>query len=69
MKVSNVNEFIFNCFKLEFIIILHPLQAANCCRDYRLVVDKDDMWTGLKGQVKLVIKLLNNLSLAKMIYI
>ena len=24
---------------------LHPLQAANCCRNYRLVVDEDDsMW-------------------------
>ena len=21
----------------------HPLQAANCCRSYRLVVDEDDL--------------------------
>ena len=24
---------------------LHPLQAENCCRNYRLIVDEDDlMW-------------------------
>ena len=27
---------------------LHPLQAANCCRNSRLVEDEDDIWSGLK---------------------
>ena len=37
----------FNPFKPEFTIVIfnHPLQAPNCCRNSRLVVDKDDlMW-------------------------
>ena len=29
---------------------LHPLQAANCCRNSRLVVDKDDLKCGWKIQ-------------------
>ena len=35
---------IYNPYTPEFTIV-HPLQAANCCRNSRLVVDKDDlMW-------------------------
>ena len=31
-------------FKPEFTIaIFYPLQAANCCRNSRLVVDEDDL--------------------------
>ena len=35
-----------NPFEPEFTNChLHPLQAANCCRNSRLVVDEDDlMW-------------------------
>ena len=34
----------FNTFKPEFtIVIAHSLQAASCCRNSRLVVNKDDL--------------------------
>ena len=34
----------FNPVKPEFTIVnLHSLQAANCCRNSRLVVDEDDL--------------------------
>ena len=28
---------------LVHLLTLHPLQAANCCRNSRLVVDEDDL--------------------------
>ena len=36
---------IFNPFKPEFTIVIFiwALQAANCCRNSRLVVDEDDL--------------------------
>ena len=36
---------LFNPFEPEFtiLIFIYPLQAANCCRNSRLVVDKDDL--------------------------
>ena len=36
----------FNALTMSSLILhCHPLQAANCCRNSRLVVDEDDlMW-------------------------
>ena len=35
----------FNPFRSEFTSHLHPLQAANCYRNSRLIVNEDDlMW-------------------------
>ena len=36
---------------------LHPLQAANCCRNSRLVVDEDDlMWVKNLRKLPCIVK-------------
>ena len=36
---------------------LHPLQAANCCRNSRLVVDEDDLkWVTIEKNIVLFLK-------------
>ena len=36
---------------------LHPLQAANCCRNSRLVVDEDDlMWFKIEENYYVFVK-------------
>ena len=36
---------------------LHPLQAANCCRNSRLVVDEDDLkWVTDEQNIQLFLK-------------
>ena len=38
-------------------IPLHPLQAANCCRNSRLVVDEDDLkWVKSKENCHVLVK-------------
>ena len=52
----------FNPFNPEFTIefTIHPLQAANCCRNSRLVADEDDLkW--VKNCRVLVNKFLGNI--------
>ena len=42
-KYENTME--YDNLPLSSYLHLHPLQAANCCRNSRLVVDEDDlMW-------------------------
>ena len=50
MHMGHVYLTYFNPLKPEFtfVIFLHPLQAANCSRNSRLVVDKDDLELGKK---------------------
>ena len=36
IKTSNLSSLTLHCNR-------HPLQAANCCRNSRLVVDEDDL--------------------------
>ena len=47
----------FNPFKPEFTIHFHPLQAANCGRTSRFVVDENDMkWEAKKENIMLFLK-------------
>ena len=49
---------LFNPFKPEFTKChLYPLQAANCCRNSRLVVDEDDLkWVANEKKILLLLK-------------
>ena len=39
---------------------LHPLQAANCCRNFRLVVDENDLeWVVNEKYILLILKQLH----------
>ena len=44
MEAKVILALLFNPFKPELTIVIF-IQAANCCRNSRLVVDEDDlMW-------------------------
>ena len=50
---------VLNAFKPEFTIVInfHPLQAANWCRNPRLVGDEDDLeWVAIKINILLLLK-------------
>ena len=41
--LSEICELILTLSSLTLHCHLHPLQAPNCCRNSRLVVDEDDL--------------------------
>ena len=55
LKNQRNNVILFNPFQPEF-----PLQAANCCRNSRLVVDEDDlMWFKIKEKYHVLVNQLH----------
>ena len=48
-RVAFIIIIILTLSSLTLCYHLHPLQAANCCRNSRLVVDEDDLlWFKIK---------------------
>ena len=41
--ILSIQVILFNTFRPEFTSHLYPLQAANYCRNSRLVVDEDEL--------------------------